>query len=415
MLRRALDSLGRHFHAGGRFERFYALYEAADTFLYTPSDRTRGLTHVRDSIDLKRVMWLVVVALIGPMVMAVYNTGYQANLAIDGGALPLDTWQTAAMEALALPFVPDAALSCAVHGALYFLPVLVVTFAVGGAWEVLFAVVRGHEINEGLLVTGFLIPLILPPAIPLWQVAVGTSFGVVLGKEVFGGTGMNILNPALTTRAFLFFAYPATISGDVWVAARRAAEEGVDGFSAATWIDGFTGATWLASASNEGLAALDGLTFWEAFVGLVPGSMGETSALACLVGAVLLVITGVGSWRIMAGVVIGTVVAASVFNAVGSPTNPYFEIPFWWHMVLGGWAFGTVYMATDPVTGTHTDTGRWIYGLSIGVLTILVRVVNPAYPEGMMLAILFMNVFAPTIDHFVVRANVRRRRLRAQS
>lgn len=415
MLRRALDSLGLLFHKGGKLERFHALYEAADTFLYTPSDRTSGLTQVRDGIDLKRVMWLVVVALAGPMAMAVYNTGYQANLSIYSGAFPLDNWQTAAMQALALPFVPKDFVSCTVHGALYFLPVLAVTFAVGGAWEVLFAIVRGHAINEGLLVTGFLIPLILPPAIPLWQVALGTSFGVVLGKEVFGGTGMNILNPALTTRVFLFFAYPAQMSGNVWVAASDAADAAADGISGATWVDGFTGATWLASASTEGLAAFDGVTFGEAFLGFVPGSMGETSALACLLGAALLVLTGVGSWRIMAGVVLGTVLTASTFNAIGSATNPWFEIPFWWHMVLGGWAFGAVYMATDPVTGTHTDTGRWIYGFLIGALTILVRVVNPAYPEGMMLAILFMNVFAPTIDHFVVRANIRRRRRRVQA
>ncbi|MFN2375338.1 MAG: NADH:ubiquinone reductase (Na(+)-transporting) subunit B [Candidatus Binatia bacterium] len=406
MLRRTLDRLGRHFHTGGRFERLFALYDAADTFLYTPSSRTTGPVHVRDSIDLKRVMWLVVVALVGPIGMAVYNTGLQANLAIEAGALPLDNWQTAAMQALGLAFSPNTFAACAVHGALYFVPVLAVTFAVGGAWEVLFATVRGHEINEGLLVTGFLIPLTLPPAIPLWQVALGTSFGVVLGKEVFGGTGMNILNPALLARAFLFFAYPAEISGEVWVAARRAADATVDGFS---------GATWLASATTSGMAGLEGLSLRDAFLGFIPGSMGETSALACLLGAVLLVATGVGSWRIMAGVVLGTIAMSTTFNAIGSPTNPFFEVPFWWHMVLGGWAFGTVYMATDPVSGTHTNMGRWIYGGLIGVLAVLVRVVNPAYPEGMMLAILFMNVFAPTIDHFVVRAHVRRRRLRVEA
>lgn len=403
MLRRALDRVGRHFEKGGRLERLHPLYEAADTILYTPASVTTGPSHVRDSLDLKRMMWLVVVSLAGPIAMAFYNTGYQANLAIQAGAQPLDNWQTAAMRALELPFGPDVVLSCIVHGGLYFLPVLLVTFAVGGFWETLFALVRGHEINEGFLVTGMLIPLTLPPAIPLWQVALGTSFGVVIGKEVFGGTGMNILNPALTARAFLFFAYPAEISGDVWVAAAGASRA----------ADGVSGATWLAAASTSGVAGLDGLSFWDALLGFVPGSMGETSAIACLAGAVLLAVSGVGSWRIMLGVTIGTVLTASGLNAIGSPTNPFFDVPFWWHFVLGGWAFGTVYMATDPVTATQTNSGRWIYGGLIGMLTVLIRVVNPAYPEGMMLAILFMNVFAPAIDHFIVRANIRRRQARA--
>ncbi|WP_291990350.1 NADH:ubiquinone reductase (Na(+)-transporting) subunit B [Luteitalea sp.] len=402
MLRRLLDRSARDFEKGGRFARFHPLYEAADTILYTPAATTTGPSHVRDGLDMKRMMWLVVVALAGPVAMAFYNTGYQANLAIQAGALPLDNWQTDAMRALDMPFGPEVFLSCVVHGGLYFLPVLLVTFMVGGLWETLFALVRGHEINEGFLVTGMLIPLTLPPAIPLWQVALGTSFGVVIGKEIFGGTGMNILNPALTARAFLFFAYPAEISGNVWVAAA----------GGGAVPDGFTGATALAAASASGLAGFEGLSFWDAFAGFVPGSMGETSALACLAGAVLLIATGIGSWRIMLGVTIGTILTAWGLNAIGSSTNPFFEVPFWWHFVLGGWAFGTVYMATDPVTATHTDTGRWIYGLLIGLLTVLIRVVNPAYPEGMMLAILFMNIFAPAIDHFIVRANIRRRRAR---
>jgi Na+-transporting NADH:ubiquinone oxidoreductase subunit B len=405
MLRRILDQHAHHFHKGGRLERFYALYDAADTFLYTPSTVTAGPSHVRDGLDLKRLMSIVIVSLLGTIAMALYNTGYQAHLAIEAGARPLNTWQTAAMQWLGLPFSPADWLACAVHGALYFLPVTLVTYAAGGLWEGLFAQVRRHEINEGFLVTGMLIPLTLPPAIPLWQVALGTSFGVVIGKEIFGGTGMNILNPALTARAFLFFAYPAAISGNVWVAAA--------GGTGTTIPDAYTGATWLASAATGGVAGFAGLTWWDAFAGFVPGSMGETSALACLAGAVLLVVTGIGSWRIMLGVTIGTIVAATGLNAIGSSTNPYFDVPFWWHMVLGGWAFGMVYMATDPVTGAHTNAGRWIYGLLIGVLVVLIRVVNPAYPEGMMLAILFMNVFAATIDHFVVQANVRRRRARA--
>ncbi|MDP1571079.1 MAG: NADH:ubiquinone reductase (Na(+)-transporting) subunit B [Vicinamibacterales bacterium] len=400
MLRRTLDRYEHLFHKGGTLERLFPLYDAADTFLYTPKSVTPGPSHVRDGIDLKRLMSLVVVSLIGPIAMAFYNTGYQANRAIQAGAQPLDTWQTAAMQALDLPFAPDVFLACVVHGGLYFLPVMLVTYAVGGMWEGLFAQVRGHEINEGFLVTGMLIPLTLPPAIPLWQVALGTSFGVVIGKEIFGGTGMNILNPALTARAFLFFAYPAEISGDVWVAA-------------GSTPDAIAGATYLSAVTTSGMAGLEGVSFRDAFFGFVPGSMGETSVFACLLGALLLVVTGVGSWRIMVGVTLGTVVAAAGLNAIGSTTNPYFELPFWWHMVLGGWAFGMVYMATDPVTGTHTNTGRWIYGVLIGVLVVLIRVVNPAYPEGMMLAILLMNVFAATIDYFVVRANIRRRQARA--
>ena len=403
MLRGFLDRIGPAFHKGGTLERFYPMYEAADTFLYTPGHVTTGASHVRDAVDLKRVMSIVVLSLAGTIAMAMYNTGLQAHLAIEAGSLPLDNWQTAVMRWLELPFASGNALASWVHGALYFLPVMLVTYAVGGAWEGLFAQVRRHDINEGFLVTGMLIPLTLPPAIPLWQVALGTSFGVVLGKEIFGGTGMNILNPALTARAFLFFAYPAEISGDVWVAAA----------STASTPDGFTGATHLAAANLAGPAALAGLNWWDAFMGFIPGSMGETSALACLAGAVLLIVTGVGSWRIMLGVTIGSIATVLALNAIGSTTNPYVEVPFWWHLVLGGWAFGTVYMATDPVTAAQTNAGRWIFGLLVGILAILIRVINPAYPEGMMLAILFMNVFAPTIDYFVVQGNVKRRRARA--
>lgn len=405
MLRKLLDSQAHLFHEGGKLERFYPMYEAADTFLYTPGSVTPGSSHVRDGLDMKRLMSLVVVALLGTIFMAMYNTGLQAHLAIEAGALPLDNWRTTVMQGIGLPFASANFAANFIHGALYFLPVLLVTYAVGGAWEGLFAQVRRHEINEGFLVTGMLIPLTLPPTIPLWQVAIGVSFGVVIGKEIFGGTGMNILNPALTARAFLFFAYPAEISGDVWLAAGPAAG-GVP-------VDGFSGATVMATLGSEGTAALAGTSWWDAFYGFMPGSMGETSTLACLLGAILLIVTGVGSWRIMVGVVIGTIAMASFFNAVGSTTNPYFSVPFWWHMVLGGWAFGTVYMATDPVTASQSNAGRWIYGLLVGALTVTIRVVNPAYPEGMMLAILFLNVFAPTIDYFVVRSNILRRQRRA--
>jgi Na+-transporting NADH:ubiquinone oxidoreductase subunit B len=404
MLRRLLDRQAHHFHKGGRLERFYALYDAVDTFLYTPGTVTAGAPHVRDGLDLKRMMSIVVLSLAGTIAMALYNTGYQANLAIEAGAQPLATWQTAAMGWLELPFSSTSLLACVVHGGLYFLPVMLVTYAVGGMWEGLFAQVRGHEINEGFLVTGMLIPLTLPPAIPLWQVALGTSFGVVIGKEIFGGTGMNILNPALTARAFLFFAYPAAISGNVWIAANGAA---------ASVPDAYTGATWLAAAADRGVSGFGNLSWWDAFLGFIPGSMGETSALACLAGAVLLLVTGVASWRIMLAMTVGSILTAMALNTVGSTTNPYFNVPFYWHLVLGGWAFGMVYMATDPVSGAQTNAGRWVYGALIGILAILIRVVNPAYPEGVMLAILLMNVFAPTIDYFVVQGNIRRRRARA--
>jgi Na+-transporting NADH:ubiquinone oxidoreductase subunit B len=400
-LRTFLDKHAPRHEPGGDRSRFSTLWEAQDTILYTPGRVTAGPSHVRDGLDLKRMMMTVVVALIPAILMAMYNTGYQAHLAISKGAEPLARWQTSAMEGMGLAFDPGNLWACLVHGSLYFFPVLIVTFAAGGFWEALFAMIRRHEINEGFFVTGFLFPLILPATIPLWQVALGISFGVVLGKEIFGGTGMNFLNPALLSRAFLFFAYPIEISGDaVWIAAK-------------TSTDGVSGATWLAVAAEQGQETLaQGVNIMDAFWGLIPGSMGETSAVACLIGAVILILTGVGSWRIMVGVTIGTVVMALGLNAIGSATNPFFATPFWWHFVLGGWAFGTVFMATDPVSAAQTDKGRWIYGLCIGALVVLVRVVNPAYPEGMMLAILLMNVMAPLIDHYVIASNVKRRTAR---
>ena len=399
-LRALLDKQARLFEKGGKLEKLYPLYEANDSFLFTPGHVTAGASHVRDGLDVKRLMMTVVVALTGCVYMAIYNTGYQANLAIRAGAPMLDTWQSAAVVALGMSFDPDQWLACVIHGALYYLPVLGVTFAVGGAWEALFAIVRKHEINEGFLVTGMLFPLILPPTIPLWQVALGISFGVVIGKEIFGGTGMNVLNPALTARAFVFFAYPANMSGDTaWI-------------TAATTSDGVSGATWLALTALDGDQALTGLDWGEAFMGFVPGSMGETSTLACLLGAAVLIITQVGSWRIMLSVALGTFVTAWFLNVVGSNTNPAFAISPAWHFVLGGWAFGTVFMATDPVSAPASDPGRYMYGFLIGVLVVLIRVVNPAYPEGMMLSILFMNLFAPVLDYFVVRSNVKRRKAR---
>lgn len=401
-LRKILDRLEPTFSKGSEFESLYPLYEAADTIHFSPLDRAKGTAHVRDGLDLKRLMLTVVAALIPCVLWALYNTGYQAAVAVEGAATRLDTWQDIIFyDMLRMTADSTDVIGCVIHGAIYFVPVYVTGLAVGGIIEATFAIVRKHEITEGFLVTSLLFPLTLPPTIPLWQVALGIAFGVVIGKEVFGGVGMNVLNPALTGRAFLFFAYPAQISGDqVWIAADNLA------------ADGYSGATYLAQAAESGLDTLTNEVWWNGFFGLVPGSMGETSAFCALLGAGILIFTQIGSWRTMAGVFVGTVAMAGLLNWVGSETNPMFAVPWHFHVVLGGWAFGTVFMATDPVSSAFTERGKLIYGFGIGVMVILVRVVNPAYPEGMMLAILFMNIFAPLIDHYFVQANIKRRQAR---
>ena len=398
VLRDLLDQAEPLFHKEGRLEKFYALYEAADTFLYTPGRVTDGPTHVRDGIDLKRTMITVVAALVPCIFMAMWNTGYQINSAMQQmGAATTGEWRGIIIDILGIGYNPSNPLANVFHGFLYFFPVFLVCNMVGGLWEGLFAMVRKHEINEGFLVTGMLFPLTLPPTIPLWQVAIGISFGVVIGKEVFGGTGKNFLNPALTGRAFLYFAYPVEITGDaIWVA-----------------VDGFTYATPLGAAAADGMTAVtDTVTWTQAFLGTIPGSMGETSTLACLIGAAILIATRVGSWQIIASMTVATVVCAELLHAIGSDTNPMFGMNAAWHLVLGGYAFGCVYMATDPVSATMTPGGRWVYGALIGFMTVLIRVINPAFPEGVMLAILFGNVFAPAIDHVVIQANIKRRLVR---
>ncbi len=395
-LRRWLDRLEPLFLKGGRYENLHIFYEMVDTIFYSPSDVTRTSPHLRDGIDLKRVMIYVVLAVMPAAMVGLWNTGYQANLAMqamDIAAAP--GWRGATLAWFGLGYDPASIVDCFWHGFLYFLPIYVVTMAAGGVWEVLFAGVRNHEVNEGFFVTSALYALILPPTIPLWQVALGISFGVVIAKEVFGGTGKNFLNPALAGRAFLFFAYPADLSGDaVWTA-----------------VDGFSGATPLAVAASSGLAGLEpaGVTLRDAFLGNVQGAIGSTSAVACLVGAVFMIYTRVASWRIMAGVFVGMVATTLLLNAVGSESNPMFAVNWQWHFALGGFAFGMVFMATDPVTAAMTNPGRWVFGALIGAMTVLIRVVNPAYPEGIMLAILFANLFAPVIDYVVVQVNVRRR------
>ncbi|MCK0768215.1 NADH:ubiquinone reductase (Na(+)-transporting) subunit B [Chromohalobacter japonicus] len=396
-IRNTLDKLEPHFHQGGKYEKFYALYEAVDTIFYTPPDVTKSTAHVRDGIDLKRIMITVWLCTFPAMFFGMYNAGLQANMAIGDGFGALSGWREAITMALAGSHDPGSIWANFVLGATYFLPIYLVTFAVGGFWEVLFAVKRGHEVNEGFFVTSVLYALILPATIPLWQVALGITFGVVIGKEIFGGTGKNFLNPALTGRAFLYFAYPAQISGDsVWVPA-----------------DGYTGATALSTAAQNGMGAVQqAYSWWDAFLGFIPGSVGETSTLAILIGAVVLLITRIASWRIMLGVFVGMALTAMLFTSIGSDSNPMFGMPWYWHFVLGGFAFGMVFMATDPVSASMTDRGKLLFGLLIGVMTVLIRVVNPAFPEGIMLAILFANLFAPMIDHFFVQANIKRRQKR---
>ena len=392
--RKFLDKIHPLFHKGGRYEVLYPVFEMVDTFLYSPADVTVGNTHVRDAVDLKRVMTYVWIAALPCLLMALFNTGYQANHAMQAmGLADAPGWRGAIAGFFG--FNPNNPISDLVHGALFFLPVYIVTLAAGGFWEVLFATVRKHDVNEGFFVSSILFALTLPPNISLWQVALGISFGVVIGKEVFGGTGKNFMNPALTGRAFLYFAYPASMSGDaVWTA-----------------VDGFSGATSLGLAALGGVDAIKaaGISWWGTFFGIEQGSMGETSVVACLLGAAFLIYTRIASWRIIAGVFLGMVATSTLFNIIGSSSNPMFAMPWYWHLTLGGFAFGMTYMATDPVSAAQTQAGRWAFGLLIGLMTVLIRVVNPAFPEGIMLAILFSNIFAPLIDYVVVQANIKRR------
>ena len=394
-LRDVLDNIEPHFETGGRFEKFYSVYEMVDTIFYSPGHVTKTSSHVRDAVDMKRVMTTVWWCAFFPMFAGMYHTGLQANLAMDAmGLESLEGWRGVLLELVA-GYDADSIWDCMVYGAMFYVPIYMVVFVVGGLWEVTIATIRGHEVNEGFFVTSILFSLIVPASLPLWQAALGISFGVVIGKEIFGGTGKNFLNPALTGRAFLFFAYPAEISGDaVWTA-----------------VDGFSGATPLGIAALQGMEGVTttGFTWMDAFLGKMQGSVGETSTLAIFIGGAILLITKIASWRIMAGVMLGMIATALMFNSLGSDTNPMFSMPWYWHLVLGGFAFGMVYMATDPVSAAMTNTGKWWYGALIGVMCVLIRVINPAFPEGIMLAILFANLFAPLIDWQVVRSNVKRR------
>lgn len=378
-LRRYLDKVKPQFQKGGKYEKLHSTFDAFETFLFVPAHTTRSGSHIRDSIDMKRTMSVVVIAMIPALLFGIWNVGYQHFMS----------------HSMDVSFLDMVA-----YGAWKVLPIVVVSYVVGLGIEFAFAQYRGHEVNEGFLVTGMLIPLVLPPDIPLWMVAVATAFSVIIGKEVFGGTGMNILNPALTARAFLFFAYPAFMSGEkVWIAEKA---------------DTFSGATPLAEAA---LGTGDGAvkfshTFSDMFLGFIPGSIGETSTLAILIGALILIVTGIGSWRIMIASVAGALFMGILCNVLS--LNAYMDVPFQYHLVMGGFAFGTVFMATDPVTAAQTERGKLWFGFFIGVLCVLIRVFNPAYPEGMMLAILLMNVFAPLIDHYVVESNIKRRLKRSK-
>ena len=372
-----------NFEEGGRFRYFWAIYEATETILFSTDERTKSGPHIRDHLDIKRVMILVVVALLPCYVFGMFNVGYQAALANGESRL----WWENAFTGFKIIF-----------------PIIIITFISGAFWEILFAVVRKHEISEGFLVTCALIPLIMPPTIPLWQVSVATTFGIVIGKEIFGGVGMNIFNPALVARAFIFFAYPGDISGDkVWIL-------GPDGYSGATAL-----AVPAATQNEQAIPLLNSVTQFDfswinMFLGWIPGSVGETSKLMIIIGAIFLIITGIASWRVMVGAVIGLISTSFLTNILALySTNSMLTIPPHYHLVMGSFAFGITFMATEPVTGAHTDTGRWIYGICIGVLTVIIRAINPAYPEGVMLAILLMNAFASLIDYFVVRSNIRNR------
>lgn len=377
-LRDKIDQMKKPFEKGQKFEKFAPAINALDTFLYVPNHTTKHGAHIRDAVDLKRTMITVIIALIPALLFGIYNAGYQHFIQLNEGVLP--------------PF-----MDIFLHGLWKVLPMIIVSYAVGLGIEFAFAIWRGHEVNEGYLVSGLLIPMVMPVDLPLWMLAISVAFAVLIGKEAFGGTGMNIFNPALLARAFAFFAYPTYMSGDkIWV-------------SDATTIDGVSGETILGALANgkELPAQWD---FWNSFIGLIPGSVGETSVLAILIGAFVLIATGVGSWKIMVSGVVGAALTAMMFNAVGLTALMNFD----WtnHLVVGGFAFGIVFMATDPVSAAQTDKGKIIYGLLIGFFSILIRVFNPAYPEGVVLAILLMNTLAPTIDYFVVNGNIAKRKKR---
>jgi len=401
-LRSVNASIKPRFMPGGTQAKWFPIYDAIENFIFSSTHKTINPIHVRDSIDIQRIMVIVWLAAFPAMFFGMYNIGNQTldyfSLA---GVQNSNDWHHIFINFVG--YTNDTFFTKMWIGAVYFIPIYAVTFAVGILWEILFAVVRKHEINEGLFVSSILFALSCPPDLPLWQAAMGITFGIVIGKEVFGGTGKNFLNPALTGRAFIYFAYPSQLSGDkVWIA----------GLSDTGVVpEGYSGATALGYAAENGIQGLtDNFSWLDAFIGNIPGSVGETSVIAIAIAAVILLGTGVASYRIIIGTILGMIVMSSILNIVGSDTNPMFYVPWYWHFVIGSFAFGLVFMATEPVSGSGTNLGRWIYGALIGVTVILIRVINPAFPEGMMLAILFANLFAPVIDHMVVSSNIAKRK-----
>lgn len=396
IIQNLFDKARPMFEKGGKLHSLYYLWEATESFFFLSPKKTVKGSHIRDAADVKRLMSFVVVALLPAIIFGMYNIGLQHYI-------------SEGLEPYNIGIIP-----CFFQGFLVLIPLYIVVFAVGGFWEILFAVVRKHEINEGFIVTTALIPLIVPPTLPLWQLVIATSFGVVLGKEVFGGTGMNIFNPALLVRAFLFFAYPKEISGNsVWV---KLGSETFDGFSGATPLSVVAD----NSANLTGISPVQALTdsgvsFMDMFLGFIPGSIGETSTLMILLGAIVLIVTKVGSWRVMCSVFVGGFLMGLVMNAVAPSESSFLALPAHYHLVMGGFAFGAVFMATDPVSSAQTNTGKYIYGFLIGVFAVIIRTLNPAYPEGMMLSILFFNAFAPLFDYFVIEANKKRRLRYAKS
>ena len=383
-LRNFVDKIKPTFEKGGKLGFLHSTFDAFETFLFVPNTVTRRGAHVRDCVDLKRVMIMVVIALVPAMLFGIWNTGYQHSLAF---GLDWGFW------------------NIVLYGLVKVLPLYIVSYLVGLGIEFVSAQIQGHEVNEGYLVSGMLIPLIVPVDVPLWMLAIAVAFAVIIGKEVFGGTGMNIWNPALLTRAFLFFSYPSKMSGDtVWTGGvERFVNEGVAFQAENGLVDGFSGATPLANASMQGLQN-SGYSLWDMVLGTIPGSVGETSVIAILIGAVILLWTGVASWKIMASSVLGGLAIGYLGYAVGAT-----DLPGYYQLVMGGFLFGTVFMATDPVTSAQTECGKWIYGFLVGALAVTVRLWNPGYPEGMMLAILLMNTFAPLIDHYVIEGSIKRR------
>jgi|TARA_B110000305_G_scaffold190571_1_gene212969 Na+-transporting NADH:ubiquinone oxidoreductase subunit B len=395
-LRNFFNSLEPHFQKDGKYKKFYPIFEMVETIFFTSNTVTKAAPHARSFVDMKRIMTYVVISTIPCVLWALYNTGFQTNAALSSlNPDDFNGWRIFLLQAIGIGLDPNSIWANVAHGSLYFVPIYLTTLIAGGVCEVVFATVRGHEVNEGFLVTSMLFALTLPASTPLWQVALGISFGVVVGKEVFGGTGKNFLNPALTGRAFLYFAYPAYMSGDsIW-----------------TPVDGFSGATSLGISASEGFESLSnyGITWLDAFLGNIQGSLGETSTLAIAIGLCFLLLTKIGNYRMIVGCLIGMITFSSLLNLIGSDTNPMFSMPWYWHLVIGSYAFGLVFMVTEPVSGSHTNLGRYIYGALIGFMVVMIRVLNPAFPEGMMLAILFGNIFAPLIDHFVVMANIKKR------